>query len=632
MPIDEQWDQSGLVGKMAAGRYLIVAELSADARRTLYEAEDVEHGTRISLGVLHASTATGDDSVKLRTLRHPNLISVLDAGKLETGEPFMTTEMVRGTSLRTLMNAGLLEQRRALSIVRQVLQALAAAHEVGAIHGDVKPENIMIAADEAGIERARLVDLGVAMLSGAVRVGDPRYRAPDRATGAVDPRTDLYSVGAVLFELLTGHPPFHADDASALIRLHAYAPIQTLQQRAPELRFASELEDLIARALEKKQDQRFRSANEMVGALDAALKSTETAPALAIAASQPQAPADDSLGLLLKGWTPVVQAPEPPTIVIPTNVSRQVQPLPWWIQARKLSLRVLDLTRRLGTKLIESLRWVYRKLKLGEALRWLDIKLKLSESLRKLDRKHRLIVAAIGGALVLALMIMVVASLGGDDQATAKTEVNARDSDIARRARTILDAGDAKQAAELIERELVVHPDDGAAYLVLGHARITLGRPSDGLAAYDRAIGLAPKLASDLDLIANLKHVLKSRDPAAAIAALELLSSRVSPPAYDAIVTQASNNTVADIRHRAFAIAEREGVADQIDRVASWTLDLKQATTCDERRTIIAKLAGTGDRRALPALSQSRTHKCVDREAATAIQKINAATKSTKTH
>src|SRR6267154_6069336 len=102
MSIDEQWDQSdqsGLVGKTAAGRYLIVAELSADARRTRYEAEDVEHGARVWFEVLHAGAPTSDDAT-LRSLRHPNLVSVLDAGHLDSGEPYLASEMVRGKSLR----------------------------------------------------------------------------------------------------------------------------------------------------------------------------------------------------------------------------------------------------------------------------------------------------------------------------------------------------------------------------------------------------------------------------------------------------------------------------------------------------------------------------------------------------
>ena len=374
MSIDEQWDQSdrsGLVGKVAAGRYLIVAELGGDGRRTLYEAEDVEQGTRVSLGVLHGGTAT-NESATVRSLKHPNLAGVLDVGRLDSGEPFLTTEIIRGSSLRALIKRGHLEQRRAFSIVRQVLQALVAAHEVGAIHGDVKPENVMVSIDLRGVEHATLLDLGVAMLSGS-GLGDPRYRAPAGATGQVDPRADLYSVGAVLFELLTDRPPFWGDDASALIRMHAYAPIQTLQQRAPEQYYTAEQEALVARALAKNPDDRFRSAVEMIVALDAAVKAM---PVAAMPERPAQLQADESLVLLAKDSIVVTSRHSDP--VIPMNTSRQVRELPWHTRMLALGGRLVGRARRLG------------------------------ESVRKLDRKHRLIVAAIGGALVVGLVIAVV--------------------------------------------------------------------------------------------------------------------------------------------------------------------------------------------------------------------------------
>src|SRR5258706_9264704 len=108
MSIDETWDEPGLVGKMAAGRYLIVSELAADSRRTVYEAENVELGTRVSLGVVHsdASTTTEQrlrEGAKLCSLKQPGLVAVLDVGKLDSGDLFVATELPDGASLRTLI-------------------------------------------------------------------------------------------------------------------------------------------------------------------------------------------------------------------------------------------------------------------------------------------------------------------------------------------------------------------------------------------------------------------------------------------------------------------------------------------------------------------------------------------------
>jgi hypothetical protein len=98
----------------------------------------------------------------------------------------------------------------------------------------------------------------------------------------------------------------------------------------------------------------------------------------------------------------------------------------------------------------------------------------------------------------------------------------------------------------------------------------------------------------------------------------------VSPPAHDVVVDYASTGKLIDARRRAFAIAEREGIADKIDRVESWSLDLQAAGTCEDRRTIIAKLASTNDKRALPALKRAKLYKCAEKDAAAAMQAISS--------
>ena len=147
-------------------------------------------------------------------------------------------------------------------------------------------------------------------------------------------------------------------------------------------------------------------------------------------------------------------------------------------------------------------------------------------------------------------------------------------------------------------------------------------RHLEALTAYERALTLSPKLASDSVLRANAAKVLDTKDSVAAVVALEILASRVSPPAHDVVVQYASTGKLIDARRRAFAIAEREGLADKIDRVESWSLDLQAAGTCEDRRTLIAKLASTKDKRALPALKRAKLYKCAEKDAADAIAAI----------
>jgi hypothetical protein len=237
--------------------------------------------------------------------------------------------------------------------------------------------------------------------------------------------------------------------------------------------------------------------------------------------------------------------------------------------------------------------------------------------LQRLDKKtRRLLFVTVGTVLVVAVLAIVLSRSGKAKEA--------RGAKLAKQGQELLNKNDAKHAAELIESELVgtPQPEDGEAYLVLGHARFAMKRNLEALTAYERALTLSPKLASDTVLRANAAKVLETKDSVAAVVALEILASRVSPRAHDVVVEYASTGKLVDARRRAFAIAEREGIADKIDRVESWSLDLKDAGTCEDRRAIIAKLASTNDKRAVPALKRAKLYKCAERDATEAISAI----------
>jgi hypothetical protein len=238
----------------------------------------------------------------------------------------------------------------------------------------------------------------------------------------------------------------------------------------------------------------------------------------------------------------------------------------------------------------------------------------------RVDKKKRMAALAGIGTLVVVIVLAIVLSRSGKP-------AESRGAKLAKQGQELLNKNDAKHAAELIESELVgtPQPDDGQAYLVLGHARFAMKRNLEALTAYERALTLQPSLASDTVLRANASKVLETKDSVAAVVALEILASRVSPPAHDVVVQYASTGKLIDARRRAFAIAEREGIADKIDRVESWSLDLQAAGTCEDRRTIIAKLASTKDKRALPALKRAKLYKCAEKDATDAMAQIEAA-------
>jgi hypothetical protein len=409
-----------------------------------------------------------------------------------------------------------MEPRRALLIIRQVLEGLAAAHAVGAIHGDVTPEHIVITPG-LGDERVKLTDFGVAALTGAMRAGDPVYCAPEAAFGRVDGRADLYAAGAVLFELLTGHPPFFADDANALRRLHAYAPMQTLKQRVPDLAFADQLEPVVSTALAKGRDARYQTAGDMIAALDPVLQAIEEAAAAPReAASERRRKPNDSLLLLAKDLMPSSSGAGPVEPLVPVNVAREVPELPWPSRARMAVSRAVS-------------------------------------RVRALPQKQRRLLAAGGAGLVLVLVVALV-TCGGKTKPIATAR------------------------------------GDGRADLTRASAALAAGDERDAMVAYESALAARVAFVTDPQVIADVGRLTSSKD--------------------------------RDIRQRALVLAEDHGFAAEIDRVPSWMLDLEQASSCDERRAAIVRLADAADKRALPALRKAEAHKCVKRDAADAIVRI----------
>ena len=236
---------------------------------------------------------------------------------------------------------------------------------------------------------------------------------------------------------------------------------------------------------------------------------------------------------------------------------------------------------------------------------------------KALPKNQKMIV--LGLLAVALILIIVLIAVSGKD-----TPKETRGAKLAKQGQELLNKNTPKHAAELIESELVgaAQPGDGEAYMVLGHARFAMKRYLEALTAYERALTQDPKLASDTVLRANAIKVLETKDSVAAVVALEILASRVQPPAHDEVVRYASSGKMQDARRRAFAIAEREGLAAKIDRVESWSLDLAAAGTCEDRRSLIAKLASTNDKRAIPALKRAKLYKCAETDATDAINAL----------
>jgi TolA-binding protein len=286
-------DDSGLsddprIGQLVDERYKVLQAMASGSMGVVYKAERVPVGKLVAIKFLHATFANDAEFLArferetrvMSKLTHPNCVSVVDFGVWE-GAPYLVMEYVSGTTLRALIDNGALPVRRALALGRQIAAGLAHAHAQGVVHRDVKPANIMISEEIGTGDHARILDFGLARLRGAVGrdatqtnvvVGTPNYMAPEQTVGGglIDARTDIYAVGVVLFEMITGDRPFQADDTLALLGMHRAAPIPALAERVePGVALPDGLQDIVDRAMAKSPGDRFQSAIELAEAIDA---------------------------------------------------------------------------------------------------------------------------------------------------------------------------------------------------------------------------------------------------------------------------------------------------------------------------------------------------------------------------
>ncbi|MCA9673577.1 MAG: serine/threonine protein kinase [Kofleriaceae bacterium] len=279
-------------GTVLDGRYRLRRPLGRGGLGEVHEAEDLRTGAAVAIKLLLPALRTLEGALRRFEreaaaggfLQHPNLVDVTALGALPDGTLYLVMELVAGEDLGKLIARGPVPPRRALGLVRQVLGGLHHLHALGLVHRDLKPDNLMIATG-AGGEVVKILDFGLVKLMGhaeallgaekltatGVVFGTPLYMAPEQALGRpVDARADLYAIGVILYELLTGQPPFRAADAHAVMKMHVGTPAPALVEAGPGAWSTPALEALVAQALRKDRRQRHADAAAMIAAVDAA--------------------------------------------------------------------------------------------------------------------------------------------------------------------------------------------------------------------------------------------------------------------------------------------------------------------------------------------------------------------------
>jgi eukaryotic-like serine/threonine-protein kinase len=267
---------------LIAGRYVLEELVGAGGMSSVYRAHDQLLERDVALKILHSSYREDEEAVErfrreaqaVARLSHPNVVTVIDRGE-EDGHQFIVFEYVDGATLKDhLAKRGPLPPEEALAIAIEVGEALAYAHGHGIVHRDVKPQNVIL----NGSGSAKVTDFGIArsvdvekdLTETGMVIGTGDYIAPEQASGQpVDARSDQYSLGVVLYELLTGEVPYPGDNAMAVAMRHLRDPVPSVRARRPGL--SPRVDAIVARALAKKPRDRFPSVEAMAAALEAAL-------------------------------------------------------------------------------------------------------------------------------------------------------------------------------------------------------------------------------------------------------------------------------------------------------------------------------------------------------------------------
>ncbi|MFW6052156.1 MAG: serine/threonine-protein kinase [Myxococcota bacterium] len=288
-------DEDPLVGSTLAERYRIIRQIGEGGMGIVYEAEHVVIEKRVALKVLRDDFSRKPEVVErfrqeaksASRIGHEHIVDISDFGETPWGQSFFVMEYLEGEDLaNVLAREATLAPDRAVEIVVQCCRALGAAHAKGIVHRDMKPENVFLVKREDGQDFVKIVDFGIAKMSDietpgspsrkltktGMIFGTPEYMSPEQAAGKhLDHRVDIYAMGVILYEMITGRVPFMGDSFMGVLTQHMFEPVPSLMEANPGVRVNPGLEAAIMKALSKEADDRFQTMEEMAQALHMAM-------------------------------------------------------------------------------------------------------------------------------------------------------------------------------------------------------------------------------------------------------------------------------------------------------------------------------------------------------------------------
>jgi hypothetical protein len=520
----------------------------------------------VALKLLHAEMGQVEEAARrfereaqsASRLNHPNIVSVTDFGRNHTGELFLVMEFVAGESLAdVLAREGRLPTARACRLAGQILSALDHAHGQKVIHRDLKPANVMLvqSTDLRLGETAKILDFGIAKITessegeqpltkGMMIFGTPSYMSPEQATGQeVDSRSDLYSCGIILYEMLTGRKPFEAEDLVKLMAMQVTSPPPPFASVAPDAGIPAVLQSVVMRAMEKERERRYSTAAEFREALERA----------------------EAAG------------PDASLVVAPVGAGAVL----WTAQSK---LRV-------------ALGWLGRQL--ARAVRWLIAR--LPPAARPWVKPAAALVAV---GLVVALLFGHRHGAAPRLLPPRPIPVAQEMKSPIKQIEATMAKGHFAEARILTMQQISEHPDVARVRYLLGNLEFADKNPSAGLQAYEEALRMDSGLRGDAALLVNVRGLLL--DKRLARSALDLMVRQIGVPACSVLAEVASDDRRMDLRQEARSACDNLGCADKVDRVKSYALDLAQAQSCAEKREAVRQLGASKDSRAIEPLRKAR--------------------------
>ncbi len=622
---------SSLVGTVVAGRYRIDALIGQGGMGAVYRAEHVHMRKVVALKVLHQHMTINDEAVRrfereavaAGRIEHPNVTQATDFGRLENGSFYLVLEYVAGTSLSaTLERQGPFEPGRAAHVAAQVASALAAAHAEGIVHRDLKPDNVMLIPSSDGTDRVKVLDFGIAKLeSGGAQLtqigtvfGTPQYMAPEQAAGRpVDARADLYALGLILHEMLTGEPAFHSDNLLGLLTQQMTAAPPPLPPEVPE-----PLARLVAELLVKAPEHRLQSAAEARSTLLQGLsreqrRSLGDAPPARSADGLP--PLEPAIATVTPPSTPRRQIADGSS----ATLSAQAATHSLHEQEETPNARSLPVALRDGARVLWAGAQTWAPMVAPRVARFLPKTLRNALEPWSVPKALVFLATLVLGATVLltialSAVIRTEAPVAdpeasralppdGDDDldvpASAEGEAPNRPDPELDRVLHLASRGSEAALYALSQRNVAER--SGREWLALAQGRLIRKELSASLDAFRHAIEKQPANASSKTMLAGLRH-FGSRE-GTCDETLEFASTYLGTHGSDLLFDVWSSTSLkTQATEKALALLQRPSQRARMSPALTLALDVRAAVKCDDYAQLLPRMVKYGDERSFRVL------------------------------